>query len=95
VTSTVYTLQFLVDRLGWAVTGGRIEFPDGAYIDLGLPQWVFLLGEHGPPSDAIALNQFTYDYMTSNNTAGLGYPYWQVRYQLDRGIVPIVPQVFG
>src|SRR5262249_22424834 len=88
VTTTVFTLYFLVGGLGWAVMGGRIELPPGTAVDLGLPRWRFLLDQDGPPIDAVPLTQYTYDFMTNNNgVIGLGYPYWAVRY--GSGIIPV------
>jgi hypothetical protein len=92
VVTTVFTLQYIVGGLGWAVTGSRIDLPAGTVVDSGLPRWAFLLDQGGPPPDAIALTQYTYDFMTNNEgVIGLGYPYWEVRFQLERGIVPIAP----
>jgi hypothetical protein len=93
VTTTVFTIQFIVSNLGWAVTGSRIDLPPGTLVDLSVARWAFLLDQHGPPPDAVALNQLTYDFMTSNDVVGLGYPYWEVRYMFDRGIIPISPPV--
>jgi len=93
VTTTVYTIQFLVSGLGWAVTGSRIDLMPGTFVDFSDPRWAFLLDQNGPPIDAVALNQLTYDFMTSNDVVGLSYPYWEVRYMFDRGIIPISPPV--
>ena len=86
----VYTwVAFLVSGLGWATDGGRIDLPPGTAVNTGAPGWRWLVGI-GPPPDAVALDQYTYDWMTNNEGAiGLGYPYWEVRYGPDRGIVPV------
>jgi hypothetical protein len=56
----------------WPV-GSRLIEAD-TVIDTTLPEWVSFLWVP-PPMDAIALDQVTYDYMTSR----LGYPVSKVR----------------
>jgi hypothetical protein len=74
------------------VDGGRIDIPSGTYVDLSLAQWQWLAAEGiGPPNDAVPLNQFTYDYMTNNNTIGLGYQASSVRTIPGYPVVPIKP----
>jgi hypothetical protein len=81
-------LLYLVSGQGWDVRGGLIFLRPGTMVDMNTPRWAFLADQDGPPIDAVALNQYTYDYMTNNNgVIGLGYPYWAVRYGSD--VIPI------
>jgi hypothetical protein len=56
-------------------------------IDDSLPQYVHLVTQ-GPPIDAIAADQSTYNMMIAPPPGGMGYPVWRVQYHLAAGIVP-------
>jgi hypothetical protein len=60
---------------------GRVFYANGVLIDDALPAYSHLVGQ-GPPRDAIAANQSTYDAMVATQ------PPWSVRYHLAAGIVP-------
>jgi hypothetical protein len=84
-------MRYLVSGQGWEVQHpslSRLFLPSGTLVDDNLPQWAYLVGQ-GPPIDAVALTQQTYDYMVSRGVNGLGYPYWQVK--VAPGIIPLVP----
>jgi hypothetical protein len=89
---TTVGLLYVVGGLGWAVNGGLWDYPPGTLIDTTLPQYQFLVGE-GPPIDALPLNQYTYDFMTSNGVNGCGYTYYRVA--VSPGIVPVGPPFPG
>jgi hypothetical protein len=56
-------------------------------IDDTLPQCSHLVGQ-GPPIDAIAADQATYNAMIASPPGGMGYPAWRVQYFQAAGIVP-------
>jgi hypothetical protein len=66
---------------------GQFLLPPGQIIDTSQQAWGYLAGLN-PPPDAVALDQITYDTMTSaHGVNGISYPYWMVRYA--SGITPI------
>jgi hypothetical protein len=64
---------------------GRQFIEQGTLVDDSLAQWAHCVGQ-GPPIDAIAANQSTYDFMIA--PGGMGYPVFRVQYHLAAGIVP-------
>jgi hypothetical protein len=67
---------------------GQWFIPPGTIIDTSLQAWEWLFNVP-PPIDAVAFNQQTYDFVTSNGQVGLSYPYWSTRF--GPGITPIHP----
>jgi hypothetical protein len=60
---------------------GRQFIEHGILVDDSLPAFAHCVGQ-GPPRDAIAADQQTYNAMTASQ------PAWSVRYHLAAGIVP-------
>jgi hypothetical protein len=73
VPATV-SIRYAVGPHGWA-----LGYPHG-WLDAGtVIDWMERPGFCWvpPPQDAIPLNQYTYDWFTSNHyRVGQGYPYW-------------------
>jgi hypothetical protein len=67
---------------------GQWFIPRDTQVDTSRQEFAWLFNVP-PPPDAVALNQATYDFMVSNGTVGLSYPYWLVRY--GPGITPVHP----
>jgi hypothetical protein len=65
-------MKYQIAGAGWPVGARLIEA--GTIIDTSTVEWASLVWVP-PPMDAIALDQVTYDYMTSR----LGYPVGKVR----------------
>jgi hypothetical protein len=66
-------LKYQVGGGGWAVGNPSRLIPPGTIVDTSQPGWAALRGM--APVDAVALNQITFDWMTSSNGQlyGLGY----------------------
>ena len=81
-------MRFVVGGNGWQQKVGNnyIYRQPGTVIDDGLTQ---LNRQSVIPPDALALDQVTYNYMTSNGMVGLGYDYTVVR--AIAGVVTIKP----
>jgi hypothetical protein len=85
-------MKYFVGGVGWETRGpgnvGRRFYPNGVLIDDSLPQFAHLVGQ-GPPVDAIAANQATYNAMIAPQTqGGMGYDAFRVQYLGAAGIVP-------
>jgi hypothetical protein len=68
----------------WSVDGGRRHMEAGTIIDTALVEWASLR-KVGPPPDAIALDQSTYEYMVHK----LGYSVFNVR--IGPGVKSMAP----
>jgi hypothetical protein len=83
--------KYYVGGQGWETQSpgiGRRYYPNGTLIDDTLQGFAHLQTQ-GPPVDAIAADQSTYDSMiASQANGGLGYEAWRVQYLAAAGIVP-------
>jgi hypothetical protein len=62
-TLSIPNLKYQVGGQGWAVGNPSRLIPAGTVIDTSQAQWSALRGM--APVDAVALDQITYDFMTS------------------------------
>jgi hypothetical protein len=60
------TLKYQIAGGGWPVNGGSLLLAPATIVDTSQPQWSFLASTP-PPIDAIALDQTTWNFMTSSN----------------------------
>jgi hypothetical protein len=83
--------KYFVGGQGWETQSpgiGRRFYANGTLIDDTLPAFSHLAAA-GPPIDAIAYDQATYDFMVGSQAAGgMGYPAFKVAYRPAAGIVP-------
>jgi hypothetical protein len=84
--------KYYIGGAGWETRGpgnvGRRYYPNGVLIDDSLPQYAHLVVQ-GPPIDAIAADQSTYNKMIAPQSAGgMGYPVFRVQYHISSGVVP-------
>jgi hypothetical protein len=84
-------MKYLIGPLGWECRQagvGRRWIEPGTFVDDSLPYWSFVLGQGGPPVDALPMDQATYDaFVRPQSQGGLGYEYWRVRPYPYAGIV--------